>query len=87
MLAPHKSEPYAAWLIPFCLYRQFTFRVSASGTQLPRLGEVARDWEGWGRADTLAVGNSSTFSLKAYEALIENADSNRHYLGYMINIS
>lgn len=48
--------------------------------RLPRLGR-------WGRADTLALSNSSTFSLKAYEALIENPGSNGHYLGYMINIS
>lgn len=49
--------------------------------------QISRGWEGWGRADTLAVGNSSTFSLKAYEALIENPDGNRRYLEYVINIS
>lgn len=40
--APYKSEPYKAWLIPFCLYRQFNFHVSASGTQLSKLEETDR---------------------------------------------
>lgn len=89
-LAPYKSEPYKAWLIPFCLYRQFNFRVSASWTKLSKLEETRSPEVGkpGGKlTQWVSMGSFTTFSLKAYEVLVEKPDSNRHYLGYMINIS
>lgn len=50
-------------------------------------GQIARGWETWGKLmHRMSMGNFTAFPLQAYEVLIYKPGSNRHYLGYVINI-